>query len=47
MARVSPPPLCGTVLRFASPLASEALFTGQWQNRRTELDSFKPYLHQR
>ncbi|MFE6274520.1 ISL3 family transposase [Streptomyces goshikiensis] len=36
-----------TVLRFASAATPEALFTGQWQNRRTALDPYKPYLHQR
>lgn len=36
-----------TVLRFASAATPAAVFTGQWQNRRTALDPYKPYLHQR
>ncbi len=36
-----------TVLRFAGTATPEALFTGQWQNRRTALDPYKPYLHDR
>ncbi|WP_327166987.1 ISL3 family transposase [Streptomyces zaomyceticus] len=36
-----------TVLRFAGAATPEALFTGQWQNRRTALDPYKPYLHDR
>ncbi|MFE6848839.1 hypothetical protein [Streptomyces sp. NPDC057686] len=36
-----------TVQRFAPARTPEALFQGQWQDRPTKLDRFKPYLHQR
>jgi transposase len=36
-----------TVARYARAATPEALFTGQWQNRRSKLDDYKPYLHQR
>jgi transposase len=36
-----------TVARYARATTPETLFTGQWQNRPTKLDNYKPYLHQR
>ncbi|MFD5126900.1 ISL3 family transposase [Streptomyces olindensis] len=36
-----------TVKQLADALVPEELFRGQWQNRPTRLDAFKPYLHQR
>lgn len=36
-----------TVQRLADAARPEDLFQGQWQNRRTKLDDFKPYLHER
>lgn len=36
-----------TVKRLADAPAPEDLFQGQWQNRPTRLDDFKPYLHER
>lgn len=36
-----------TVKQLADAHAPEELFRGQWQNRATRLDTFKPYLHQR
>ncbi|MGW1094080.1 transposase, partial [Streptomyces sp. NPDC002596] len=36
-----------TVKRFADASKPEALFTGQWQNRPSVLDEFKPYLDDR
>ncbi|EHM30428.1 IS6 family transposase [Streptomyces sp. W007] len=36
-----------TVQRLADAARPEDLFQGQWQNRRTKLDDFKPYLHGR
>ncbi|MFD7438364.1 ISL3 family transposase [Streptomyces sp. NPDC059861] len=36
-----------TVQRLADAARPEDLFQGQWQNRRTKLDNFKPYLHER
>ncbi|MEU7016005.1 ISL3 family transposase [Streptomyces sp. NPDC046385] len=36
-----------TVQRLADVASPEELFQGQWQNRRTKLDDFKPYLHER
>ncbi|MGW7008731.1 hypothetical protein ACWGCW_39635 [Streptomyces sp. NPDC054933] len=33
--------------RFAQAKTPEDLFRGQWQNRRTKLDEYKPYLHER
>ncbi|GGL16832.1 hypothetical protein GCM10010094_92050 [Streptomyces flaveus] len=36
-----------TVKQLADARAPEELFRGQWQNRATKLDTFKPYLHQR
>lgn len=36
-----------TVKRLADAAAPEDLFQGQWQNRPTKLDDFKPYLHER
>ncbi|WP_218137676.1 ISL3 family transposase [Streptomyces sp. 2131.1] len=36
-----------TVQRLADAAAPEDLFQGQWQNRRTKLDDFKPYLNER
>ncbi|WP_432089535.1 hypothetical protein [Streptomyces sp. bgisy095] len=35
------------VQRLADAATPEDLFQGQWQNRRTKLDDFKPYLHER
>jgi hypothetical protein len=36
-----------TVARYTRAATPEVLFTGQWQNRPTKLDDYKPYLHQR
>ncbi|MFE6869302.1 ISL3 family transposase [Kitasatospora sp. NPDC057692] len=36
-----------TVQRLADAATPEDLFQGQWQNRRTKLDDFKPYLNER
>lgn len=36
-----------TVQRLADAASPEELFQGQWQNRRTKLDDFRPYLHER
>ncbi|MFE7268338.1 transposase [Streptomyces sp. NPDC057592] len=36
-----------TVQRLADAASPEDLFQGQWQNRPTKLDDFKPYLHER
>ena len=36
-----------TILRFSRATAPEEMFTGQWQNRATRLDDYKPYLDQR
>ncbi|WDT59722.1 transposase [Streptomyces sp. G7(2002)] len=36
-----------TVKRLADAASPEDLFQGQWQNRPTKLDDFKPYLHER
>ncbi|GLX19854.1 hypothetical protein Slala02_31710 [Streptomyces lavendulae subsp. lavendulae] len=36
-----------TVQRLADAARPEDLFQGQWQNRRTKLDDFKPYLNDR
>ncbi|MEU0817477.1 ISL3 family transposase [Streptomyces mirabilis] len=36
-----------TIMRFSRATTPEELFTGQWQNRATRLDAFKPYLDQR
>jgi transposase len=36
-----------TVLRFSRASTPEEMFTGQWQNRATRLDDYKPYLDQR
>lgn len=36
-----------TVLRYAHAAEPEQLFTGQWQNRPTSLDAFKPHLDER
>ncbi|MGW7258713.1 ISL3 family transposase [Streptomyces sp. NPDC054834] len=36
-----------TVQRLADAARSEDLFQGQWPNRQTKLDDFKPYLHER
>ncbi|MEU9331144.1 transposase [Streptomyces canus] len=36
-----------TIMRFSRVTTPEELFTGQWQNRATRLDAFKPYLDQR
>ncbi|MGW8365286.1 transposase [Streptomyces wedmorensis] len=36
-----------TVQRLADAARPEDLFQGQWQNRQTKLDDFKPYLHER
>ncbi|GGZ19296.1 hypothetical protein GCM10010300_74060 [Streptomyces olivaceoviridis] len=35
------------VQRLADAARPEDLFQGQWQNRRTKLDDFKLYLHER
>jgi hypothetical protein len=36
-----------TVQRLVDAARPEDLFQGQWQNRKTKLDEFKPYLHER
>ncbi|WP_458091384.1 ISL3 family transposase [Streptomyces malaysiensis] len=36
-----------TILRFSRATTPEEMFTGQWQNRATKLDAYKPYLDQR
>ncbi|MFG3532308.1 hypothetical protein ACGF8B_37105 [Streptomyces sp. NPDC047917] len=36
-----------TVKRFADATKPEELFTGQWQNRSSVLDDYKPYLDDR
>lgn len=36
-----------TVQQLADAARPEDLFQGQWQNRRTKLDDFKPFLHGR
>ncbi|MGV9249385.1 transposase [Streptomyces sp. NPDC003710] len=36
-----------TVQRLADAARPEDRFQGQWQNRRTKLDDFRPYLHER
>ncbi|MEV6175350.1 ISL3 family transposase [Streptomyces sp. NPDC051954] len=36
-----------TIMRFSRATTPEELFTGQWQNRATRPDAFKPYLDQR
>ncbi|HEX5567833.1 MAG TPA: ISL3 family transposase [Streptomyces sp.] len=36
-----------TVLRFSRATTPEELFTGQWQNRPSVLDEYKPYLDDR
>ncbi|MGW9046969.1 ISL3 family transposase [Streptomyces lydicus] len=36
-----------TILRFSRATTPEEMFTGQWQNRATRLDDYKPYLDQR
>ncbi|WP_328793578.1 hypothetical protein [Streptomyces sp. NBC_00273] len=36
-----------TVQRLDDAAIPEDLFQGQWQNRRTKLDDFKAYLHER
>ncbi|KJY32388.1 hypothetical protein VR46_34430 [Streptomyces sp. NRRL S-444] len=36
-----------TILRFSRAASPEEMFTGQWQNRATRLDAYKPYLDQR
>lgn len=38
---------CRTVQRLAGAARPQDLFQGRWQNRRTRLDDFKPYLHER
>ncbi|MEU2289141.1 transposase [Streptomyces sp. NPDC013178] len=38
---------CRTVKQFADAAAPEELFTGQWQNRPSVLDDYKPYLDDR
>ncbi|MET8825777.1 ISL3 family transposase [Streptomyces sp. NPDC004610] len=37
----------GTVIRSSRAATPEEPFTGQWQNRRSRLAPYKPYLHQR
>ncbi|MEU3571497.1 hypothetical protein AB0E96_24180 [Kitasatospora sp. NPDC036755] len=37
----------GTVKRLADATCPEELFTGQWQNRPSKLDEYKPYLDDR
>ncbi|WP_425470162.1 ISL3 family transposase [Streptomyces tateyamensis] len=37
----------GTVKRLADATRPEELFTGQWQNRPSKLDEYKPYLDNR
>jgi hypothetical protein len=36
-----------TIPRFSRATAPEEMFAGQWQNRATRLDDYKPYLDQR
>ncbi|MFG2472463.1 hypothetical protein ACGFXB_44610 [Streptomyces canus] len=36
-----------TILRLSRATTPEEMFTGQWQNRATRLDAYKPYLDQR
>ncbi|EPH40159.1 transposase [Streptomyces aurantiacus] len=36
-----------TILRFSRATTPEEMFTGQWQDRATRLDAYKPYLDQR
>ncbi|MGW2017663.1 ISL3 family transposase [Streptomyces sp. NPDC001927] len=36
-----------TIMRFSRATTPEEMFTGQWQNRATRLDDYKPYLDQR
>lgn len=36
-----------TILRFSRATTPKEMFTGQWQNRATSLDAYKPYLDQR
>ncbi|WP_405624929.1 hypothetical protein OG933_01760 [Streptomyces sp. NBC_00016] len=36
-----------TVKQFADAATPEELFTGQWQNRPSVLDDYKPYLDDR
>ncbi|MDQ0585503.1 hypothetical protein [Streptomyces rishiriensis] len=36
-----------TILRFSRATTPEKMYTGQWQNRATRLDAYKPYLDQR
>ncbi|WP_237526921.1 MULTISPECIES: transposase [unclassified Streptomyces] len=36
-----------TILRFSRATTPEEIFTGQWQDRPTGLDAYKPYLDQR
>ncbi|MEU9882579.1 transposase [Streptomyces phaeochromogenes] len=36
-----------TILRFSRATTPEEMFTGQWQNRATRLDTYKPYPDQR
>lgn len=36
-----------TVKRFADAAKPDDLFTGQWQNRTSVLDDYKPYLDDR
>jgi transposase len=36
-----------TILSFSRATTPEELFTGQWQDRATRLDPYKPYLDQR
>ncbi|MGP4003555.1 helix-turn-helix domain-containing protein [Streptomyces sp. 8N706] len=36
-----------TVKRYADAAGPEDLFQGQWQNRPSQLDEFKPYLDER
>ncbi|MEV2254503.1 ISL3 family transposase [Streptomyces sp. NPDC050147] len=36
-----------TILRFSRATTPEEMFTGQWQDRPTGLDAYKPYLDQR
>lgn len=35
-----------TILRFSRATTPEEMFTGQWQDRATRLDAYKPYLDQ-
>ncbi|MDT0485370.1 hypothetical protein [Streptomyces doebereineriae] len=39
--------MLGKCRQFSRATTPEEMFTGQWQNRATRLDAYKPYLDQR